>query len=189
MFGYIILHLWIQTMRCTEYVHITHKNVSLYKVLWMCGFLWHIILYRVELMSVYPSIFIACGFQAVANGTRTMKKGSVFEWHRLFKKGRNLLVYKAASTGNFSWPLKTETIVPKRRQEIITTHCVMTQKSAVLAYFVAEAWNLAGSRKVCSTVQKFPAGHTKAAPNGKCCEGYIVPSMVRLMYQLKSVLK
>ena len=40
-----------------------------------------------------------------------------------------------------------------------------------------------------SRVQKFPAGHTKAAPNGKCCEGYIVPSMVRLMYQLKSVLK
>ena len=29
----------------------------------------------------------------------------------------------------------------------------------------------------------------KAAPNGKCCEGYIVPSMMRLMYQLKSVLK
>ena len=24
---------------------------------------------------------------------------------------------------------------------------------------------------------------------GKCCEGYIVPSMVKLMYQLKSVLK
>jgi hypothetical protein len=23
----------------------------------------------------------------------------------------------------------------------------------------------------------------KAAPNGKCCEGYVVPSMVRLMYQ------
>ena len=40
-----------------------------------------------------------------------------------------------------------------------------------------------------SRVQKFPAWHTKAAPNGKCCEGYIVPSMVRLMYQLKSVLK
>ena len=40
-----------------------------------------------------------------------------------------------------------------------------------------------------SRVQKFPAGHTKAAPNGKCCEGYIVQSMVRLMYQLKSVLK
>ena len=40
-----------------------------------------------------------------------------------------------------------------------------------------------------SRVQKFPALHTKAAPNGKCCEGYIVPSMVRLMYQLKSVLK
>ena len=38
-------------------------------------------------------------------------------------------------------------------------------------------------------VQKFPALHTKAAPNGKCCEGYTVPSMVRLMYQLKSVLK
>ena len=40
-----------------------------------------------------------------------------------------------------------------------------------------------------SRVQKFPAWHTKAAPNGKCYEGYIVPSMVRLMYQLKSVLK
>ena len=40
-----------------------------------------------------------------------------------------------------------------------------------------------------SRVQKFPAWHTKAAPNGKCCEGYIVLSMVRLMYQLKSVLK
>ena len=43
--------------------------------------------------------------------------------------------------------------------------------------------------EVRSRVQKFPARHTKAAPNGKCCEGYIVPSMVRLMYQLKSVLK
>ena len=41
--------------------------------------------------------------------------------------------------------------------------------------------------KVRSRVQKFPAWHTKAAPNGKCCEGYIVPSMARLMYQLKSV--
>ena len=29
----------------------------------------------------------------------------------------------------------------------------------------------------------------KPRQNGKCCEGYIVPSMVRLMYQLKSVLK
>ena len=27
-------------------------------------------------------------------------------------------------------------------------------------------------------VQKFPAWHTKAAPNGKCCEGYMVPSRV-----------
>ena len=26
-----------------------------------------------------------------------------------------------------------------------------------------------------SRVQTFPAWHTKAAPNGKCCEGYIVP--------------
>ena len=40
-----------------------------------------------------------------------------------------------------------------------------------------------------SRAQKFPAWHTKVPPNGKCCEGYIVPSMVRLMYQLKSVLK
>ena len=34
------------------------------------------------------------------------------------------------------------------------------------------------SFKVRSTVRKFPAWHTKAAPNGKCCEGYIVPSRV-----------
>ena len=40
-----------------------------------------------------------------------------------------------------------------------------------------------------SRVQKFPAWNTKAAPSGRCCEGYIVPSVVRLMYQLKSVLK
>ena len=44
-------------------------------------------------------------------------------------------------------------------------------------------------RDVRSRVQKFLAWHTKAAPNGKCCEGYIVPSVVRLMYHLKSVLK
>jgi hypothetical protein len=37
--------------------------------------------------------------------------------------------------------------------------------------------------------KSFWPDNTKAAPNGKCCEGYIVPSMVRLMYQLKSVLK
>ena len=42
---------------------------------------------------------------------------------------------------------------------------------------------------VLSRVQSFPAWHKKAAPNRKCCEGYIVPSMVRLMYQLKWVLK
>ena len=35
-----------------------------------------------------------------------------------------------------------------------------------------------------SRVQKSPAWHTKAASNGKCCEGYIVPSMVSLMYQI-----
>ena len=37
-------------------------------------------------------------------------------------------------------------------------------------------------------VQNFPACHTKAAPNGKCCEGYIAPSTVRLMYQYQYVL-
>ena len=49
--------------------------------------------------------------------------------------------------------------------------------------------HVANFREVGSRVQNFPAWHTKAAPSGKCCEGYIVPSMVRLMYQLKSVLK
>ena len=48
---------------------------------------------------------------------------------------------------------------------------------------------LAALHCVRSRVQKFPVWQTKAAPNGKCCEGYIVPSMVGLMYQLKSVLK
>ena len=38
-------------------------------------------------------------------------------------------------------------------------------------------------------VQNFPAWHTKAAPNGKCCEGYIAPSMMRLMYQYQYMLK
>ena len=53
-------------------------------------------------------------------------------------------------------------------------------------------WNKpfkASLSQIRSRVQKFPAWHTKAAPNGKCCEGYIVQSMVRLIYQLKSVLK
>ena len=36
-------------------------------------------------------------------------------------------------------------------------------------------------------VEKFLAWHTKAAPNGKCCEGHIAPSMVRLMYQFQVV--
>ena len=34
------------------------------------------------------------------------------------------------------------------------------------------------SRDIRSRVQNFPAWHTKAAQNGKCCEGYIVPSRV-----------
>jgi len=38
-------------------------------------------------------------------------------------------------------------------------------------------------------VQKFPDSHKKAAPNGKCCVGYIAPSMVRLIYQYQYVLK
>ena len=38
------------------------------------------------------------------------------------------------------------------------------------------------STHIRSRVQKFPAWHTKAAPNGKCCEGYIVPSVVRLTF-------
>jgi len=38
-------------------------------------------------------------------------------------------------------------------------------------------------------VLKFLSWHTKATPNGKCCEGYIAPPMVRLMYQYQYVLK
>ena len=37
-----------------------------------------------------------------------------------------------------------------------------------------------------SRVQKFLVWHTKAMPNGKCCEGYIVPSVVKLMYQFQA---
>ena len=40
-----------------------------------------------------------------------------------------------------------------------------------------------------SRVEKFPACHTKATPNGKCCEGYIVPSMSYYFTDVKSVLK
>ena len=57
----------------------------------------------------------------------------------------------------------------------------------VLLFLVV--WNNRNIFYIRSRVQKFPAWHTKAAPNGKCCEVYTVPSMVRLMYQLKSVLK
>jgi hypothetical protein len=32
-------------------------------------------------------------------------------------------------------------VVPKRRQEIITACCVITQKSEVLSYFAVEAWH------------------------------------------------
>jgi len=32
-------------------------------------------------------------------------------------------------------------VVPKRWYEITTTRCVITQKSAILSYFAAEAWN------------------------------------------------
>jgi hypothetical protein len=35
-----------------------------------------------------------------------------------------------------------------------------------------------------SRAQKFSAWHTKAAPNGKCCEGYIAPSILRLTLSL-----
>jgi hypothetical protein len=38
--------------------------------------------------------------------------------------------------------LKMEQCVSKRRQGITITRCVIAQKSAVLIYFVAEAWNL-----------------------------------------------
>ena len=34
-------------------------------------------------------------------------------------------------------------------------------------------------------VHKFPAWHTKTAPNAKCSEGYIEPSIVRLLCQFQ----
>ena len=37
-----------------------------------------------------------------------------------------------------------------------------------------------------SWIHKFPALHTKTAPNGKCCQGYIAPSMVRFLYQFQA---
>jgi len=45
--------------------------------------------------------------------------------------------YYATSSGNF---LPTY-IVPKRRAEVTTTRRIITQKSAVLTYFAAEALN------------------------------------------------
>jgi hypothetical protein len=43
---------------------------------------------------------------------------------------------------------------------------------------------------VCTRVGPKVSGLTsKAAPNRKCCEGYIAPSMARLMYQYHYVLK
>jgi len=41
-----------------------------------------------------------------------------------------------------SWPLKMGlTGCPDTSEGITTTHCTIVQKSAVLIYFVAEAWN------------------------------------------------
>ena len=45
-------------------------------------------------------------------------------------------------------------------------------------HYTTHAKNLASFYKIRSRVQKFPAWHKKATPNGKCCEGYIVPSRV-----------
>ena len=41
-------------------------------------------------------------------------------------------------------------------------------------------WAVMSYSMVRSRVQNFPVWHTKAAPNGKCCEGYIVPSRVTI---------
>jgi hypothetical protein len=55
----------------------------------------------------------------------------------------DLLSYYAASSGNFLPRFRDNLwgrqAVPKRRQQINTTNCVTTQKSAVLIYFVAKA--------------------------------------------------
>ena len=81
-------------------------------------------------------------------------------------------------------------------QRLIYQHLLSMRRSMNRA--VLAEWPLSDHCITCSScvnsnvrgrVLKFPAWHTKAASNGKCCEGYIVPSMVRLMYQLKSVLK
>ena len=61
----------------------------------------------------------------------------------------------------------------------ILSNCYLARSTVIFSFLFIYA---VGSKN-------FPAWHTKAAPNGKCSEGYIVPSMVRLMYQLKSVLK
>jgi len=55
--------------------------------------------------------------------------------------------------------------------------------------FIENEWYMHIQGHVRGWVQKFPAWHTKAAPSGKCCRGYISPSLVRFMYQYQYVLK
>ena len=50
------------------------------------------------------------------------------------------LGYYAASSGNSLSAFRDRYVVPKRRWYIITTRCVMTQKSADLICFAAKAW-------------------------------------------------
>jgi len=67
-----------------------------------------------------------------------------------------LLFCYAASNGDFLTDVSGQSIeslldsgrrdrqvVPKRRQEITTTRCAITQKSPNFSYFAAEAWNRA----------------------------------------------
>ena len=57
----------------------------------------------------------------------------------------------------------------------------------MVKYWIYSTWPLDPTPKhIRSRVQKLPAWYTKAAPNGKCCKGYIALSMVRLMYQIQA---
>ena len=80
------------------------------------------------------------------------------------------------------WGLHCSMQTDKANNRFSLLLCMCTFKRTTL-------WQETAVSIVQGWVQKHPAWHTKAAPNGKCCEGYIAPSVVRLMYQFQYVLK
>ena len=132
--------------------------------------------------SLYSRV-IDCALNKRGKQQKEIKMNTLFQLENL--KGSRPL--RDISGGIIlKWMLKICIDGVLRGRQIFYALSTMENSTIWVSIILSQRRLLASVR---SRVQTFPAWHTKAAPNGKCCEGYIVPSMVRLMYQLKSVLK